>query len=131
MKPLGTTNAVENGLTTPKSAFGKTISQCGLSTKSLKPSELTTPEKTSFQQVNQLLKRQIQRAKFQQESTAQLHQKSQRQRTSQLLQRCQFWIFIKLINSEFERRYDNFSFELLPLDLAISLRFSSCQLTPH
>ncbi|MCG6451345.1 hypothetical protein [Vibrio parahaemolyticus] len=37
MKPLGTTNAVENGLTTPKSAFGKPISQCGLSTKSLKP----------------------------------------------------------------------------------------------
>ncbi|MFN1517127.1 hypothetical protein [Vibrio owensii] len=37
MKPLGTKNAVENGLTTPKSAFGKPISQCGLSTKSLKP----------------------------------------------------------------------------------------------
>ncbi len=37
MKPLGTNNAVENGLTTPKSAFGKPISKCGLSTKSLKP----------------------------------------------------------------------------------------------
>ncbi|EGQ7877677.1 hypothetical protein K3K35_002698 [Vibrio parahaemolyticus] len=37
MKPLGTNNAVENILTTPKSAFGKPISQCGLSTKSLKP----------------------------------------------------------------------------------------------
>ncbi|WP_010448909.1 MULTISPECIES: hypothetical protein [Vibrio harveyi group] len=37
MKPLGTNNAVENGLTTPESAFGKPISQCGLSTKSLKP----------------------------------------------------------------------------------------------
>ncbi|MBE3924253.1 hypothetical protein HJ152_22995 [Vibrio parahaemolyticus] len=37
MKPLGTNNAAENGLTTPKSAFGKLISQCGLSTKSLKP----------------------------------------------------------------------------------------------
>ncbi|WP_274062462.1 hypothetical protein, partial [Vibrio parahaemolyticus] len=37
MKPLGTNNAVENELTTPKSAFGKPISQCGLSTKSLKP----------------------------------------------------------------------------------------------
>ena len=37
MKPLGTNNAAENGLTTPKSAFGKPISQCGLSTKSLKP----------------------------------------------------------------------------------------------
>ncbi|MFW9664988.1 hypothetical protein [Vibrio parahaemolyticus] len=37
MKPLGTNNAVENGLTTPKSAFGKPISLCGLSTKSLIP----------------------------------------------------------------------------------------------
>ncbi|MCR9982897.1 hypothetical protein NB603_18530 [Vibrio antiquarius] len=37
MKPLGTANAAENGLTTPKSAFGKPISQSGLSTKSLKP----------------------------------------------------------------------------------------------
>jgi hypothetical protein len=37
MKPLGINNAVENGLTTPKRAFGKPISQCGLSTKSLKP----------------------------------------------------------------------------------------------
>ncbi|HHX8708851.1 TPA: hypothetical protein ACVO4A_004481 [Vibrio diabolicus] len=119
MKPLGTNNAAENELTTPKSAFGKPISQCGLSTKPLKPRELSTPEKTSFQRVNRLLYQQTQPAEFQQESTAQLHQKSQRQRTSQLLQRCQFWIFIKLINSEFERLYDNFSFELLPLDLAI------------
>ncbi|HHC6512027.1 TPA: hypothetical protein ACN36F_004486 [Vibrio parahaemolyticus] len=39
MKPLGTNNAAENGLTTPKNAFGKPISQCGLSTKSLKPRE--------------------------------------------------------------------------------------------
>ncbi|HHF0485981.1 TPA: hypothetical protein ACPHTX_001315 [Vibrio antiquarius] len=37
MKPLGTNNAAENELTTPKSAFRKPISQCGLSTKSLKP----------------------------------------------------------------------------------------------
>ncbi|HAS6594322.1 TPA: hypothetical protein GRR46_24400 [Vibrio parahaemolyticus] len=37
MKPRGTNNAAENELTTPKSAFGKPISQCGLSTKSLKP----------------------------------------------------------------------------------------------
>ncbi|HAS8196691.1 TPA: hypothetical protein I7704_22415 [Vibrio vulnificus] len=37
MKPLGTNNAAENGPITPKSAFGKPISQCGLSTKSLKP----------------------------------------------------------------------------------------------
>ncbi|ELI6428488.1 hypothetical protein [Vibrio sp. Y29_XK_CS5] len=37
MKPLGIKNAAENGLTTPKSGFGKPISQCELSTKSLKP----------------------------------------------------------------------------------------------
>lgn len=37
MKPLGINNAAENGLTTPKRAFGKPTSQCGLSTKSLKP----------------------------------------------------------------------------------------------
>ncbi len=37
MKPRETNNAAENELTTPKSAFGKPISQCGLSTKSLKP----------------------------------------------------------------------------------------------
>nr|WP_103415318.1 hypothetical protein [Vibrio hyugaensis] len=33
MKPLGTSDATENGLTTPKSTFGKLISQCGFSTK--------------------------------------------------------------------------------------------------
>ncbi|MBM5062979.1 hypothetical protein HYO09_15970 [Vibrio parahaemolyticus] len=66
MKPLGTNNAAENELTTPKSAFGKPISQCGLSTKSLKPSELSTPEKTPFQRVNRLLYQQTQRAEFQQ-----------------------------------------------------------------
>ncbi|MGI3001387.1 hypothetical protein [Vibrio alginolyticus] len=33
MKPRGTNNAAENELTTPKSAFGKPISQGGLSTK--------------------------------------------------------------------------------------------------
>nr|WP_264911078.1 hypothetical protein [Vibrio sp. STUT-A16] len=65
MKPLRTNNAVENGLTTPKSAFGKPISQCGLSTKSLKPRELTTPEKTSFQRVNWLLYQQTHRAELQ------------------------------------------------------------------
>ncbi|WP_229651787.1 hypothetical protein, partial [Vibrio parahaemolyticus] len=52
LKPLGTHNAVENDLTTPKRPFGKTISQCGLSTKSLKPRELTTPEKATFKQVD-------------------------------------------------------------------------------
>ncbi|HDY8238934.1 hypothetical protein [Vibrio vulnificus] len=37
MKPLKKNSAAENELTTPKRAFGKPISQCGLSTKSLKP----------------------------------------------------------------------------------------------
>ncbi|HFD3975457.1 TPA: hypothetical protein ACF5B0_002147 [Vibrio parahaemolyticus] len=39
MKPLRKNSAAENGLTTTKSDFGKPISQCGLSTKSLKPRE--------------------------------------------------------------------------------------------
>ncbi len=54
MKPRGTNNASENELTTPKSAFGKPISQCGLSTKPLKPHELTTPDKTPFQRERQV-----------------------------------------------------------------------------
>ncbi|ADV91942.1 Hypothetical protein VV1_3235 [Vibrio vulnificus CMCP6] len=71
MKPRGTNNAAENELTTPKSAFRKPISQCGLSTKSLKPRELATPEKASFQQVNRLLYQQTHRAEFQQKSSTQ------------------------------------------------------------
>ncbi|ALM66712.1 hypothetical protein FORC4_1760 [Vibrio parahaemolyticus] len=72
MKPLETNNAAENELTTPKSAFGKPISQCGLSTKPLKPHELTSPKKTLFQRVNRLLYQQTQRAEFQQKSSTQL-----------------------------------------------------------
>ena len=37
MKPLRKNSAAENGRATSKSAFGKPISQCELSTKSLKP----------------------------------------------------------------------------------------------
>ncbi len=119
MKPLGTNNAAENELTTPKSTFGKPISQCGLSTKPLKPHELTTPEKTPFQRVNQLLYQQTQRAEFQQKSLTQLTPKSPHQRTSQPLKRCQFWIFTTLVNTKIENQYDNLNFELLPLGLAI------------
>ncbi|WP_155759877.1 hypothetical protein [Vibrio coralliilyticus] len=75
MKPRGTNNVAENELTTPKNAFGKPISQCGLSTKPLKPRELSTPEKTPFQRVNRLLYQQTQRAEFQQKSSTQLTQK--------------------------------------------------------
>ncbi len=113
-----------------KSAFGKPISQCGPSTKSLKPRELSTPDETTFQRVNRLLYQQTQRAEFQQKSSTQLTKKSPLQRTNQPLKRCQFWIFTTLINTEIERRYDNFNFELLPLNLAIWLHFSSCKLTP-
>ncbi|EMK3413781.1 hypothetical protein V8068_002773 [Vibrio parahaemolyticus] len=121
----------ETELTTPKNAFGKPISQCGLSTKPLKPHELTTPEKTPFQRVNRLLYQQTQRAEFQQKKSTQLTQKSPHQRTNRPLKRYQFWIFTTLINCEFKLRYDNLNFEFLPLDLAIWLRFSSCKLTPN
>ncbi|WP_409934111.1 hypothetical protein [Vibrio jasicida] len=59
MKPLGINNATENGLTTPKRAFGKPISQCGLSTKSLKPrgtyhtrEKITSASKSAFVPTN-------------------------------------------------------------------------------
>ncbi|TOH77373.1 hypothetical protein CGI72_22430 [Vibrio parahaemolyticus] len=59
MKPLGTNNAVENELTTPKSAFGKPISQCELSTKLLKPrgtyhtrENVTSANKSTFVETN-------------------------------------------------------------------------------
>ncbi|MBE4138657.1 hypothetical protein ACSTIR_00050 [Vibrio parahaemolyticus] len=119
MKPTGTNRTAKSELTTPETAFGKTISQCGLSTKPLKPLELTTPKKTSSQRVNRLLYQQTQRAEFQQKSLTQLTPKSPHQRTNQPLKRRQFWIFTTLIDTEIERRYDNFNFELLPLDLAI------------
>ena len=112
MKPLGTNNAAENELTTPKSTFGKPILQCEFSTKPMEPRELPTPKKASSQQVNRLLYRQAQRAQFQQKSSTQLTPKSPHQRTNQPLKRCQFWIFTTLINTEIERRYDNFNFEL-------------------
>ena len=76
MKPRGTNNTEENELTTPKSAFGKPISQCELSTKPLKLHELTTPEKTTFQRVDRLLYQQTQRAEFQQKSSTQVTQSS-------------------------------------------------------
>ena len=119
MKPRGTNNAAENELTTPKSAFGKPISQCGLSTKPLKPRELTTPDKTLFQRVDRVLYQQTQRAEFQQKSSTQVTQKSPHQRTNQPLKRCQFWIFTTQVNTEIERRHDNLDFDLLLLDLAI------------
>ncbi len=119
MKPLGTNNVAETELTTPKNAFGKPISQCGLSTKPLKPRELSTPKKASFQRVVRLLYQQTQRAEFQRKSSTQLTQKSPHQRTNQPLKRYQFWIFTTLVNTKIESQYDNLNFELLPLDLAI------------
>nr|ABA55919.1 hypothetical protein [Vibrio sp. DAT722] len=72
MKPLRKNSAAENGRTTPKSAFGKPISQCELSTKSLKPRGTYTPEKTSFQRVNRLLYQQTHRAGLQPKTDSRL-----------------------------------------------------------
>ncbi len=59
MKPLRINSAAENGPTTPKRAFGKPISQCGLSTKSLKPrgtyhtrEKITSASKSAFVPTN-------------------------------------------------------------------------------
>ncbi|EPT8508698.1 hypothetical protein ACVS57_004566 [Vibrio parahaemolyticus] len=98
MKPLGTNNVAENELTTPKSAFGKSISQCGLSTKSLKPlgtyhtrENVISANKSAFEPTN---------------STSRISAKK-----------------FNSVNTEIEYRYDSFDFKLLPLDLAIWLRF--------
>ncbi|MHC6803288.1 hypothetical protein ACYTR9_23395, partial [Vibrio antiquarius] len=50
-------------------------------TNSLKPRELTTPEKALFQRVNRLLKRQIHRAESQRKTQPGLTLKNQHQRT--------------------------------------------------
>ena len=84
MKPRRTCNAAENELATPKSAFVPTISQCGGSTKSLKPHELTTSKKAAFQRATQLLKRQTHRANFQQAMSFRLYRRLQKQRISEL-----------------------------------------------
>ncbi|HHF3145200.1 TPA: hypothetical protein ACPJ10_001614 [Vibrio diabolicus] len=93
MKPLGTNNAAENKLTTPKSAFGKPISQCGLSTKLLKPSgtdhtreRVLAASKSAFVPTN--LTSRVSAKKLDS-----VTQKVTAPRTNQSLKRCQFWIF--------------------------------------
>nr|WP_257880240.1 hypothetical protein [Vibrio parahaemolyticus] len=90
MKPLGTNNAVENELTTPKSAFGKLISQCGLSTKSLKPrgtchtkESVTSASRSAFIPTNST-------SRISEKSSTQLTQKPPHQRKNQPLKRYQF-----------------------------------------
>ncbi|EOB3552759.1 hypothetical protein ACHELL_004184 [Vibrio vulnificus] len=54
MKPRGTNNAAENELTTPKNAFGKPISQCGVSTKefsSINPKVATPKNKPTVKKM--------------------------------------------------------------------------------
>ncbi|EML0279989.1 TPA: hypothetical protein ACY4P9_004699 [Vibrio parahaemolyticus] len=134
MKPRRICNAAENELATPKSAFVPTISQCGGSTKSLKPHELTKPKKTSFQRVNQLLHRQTHRTNFQQEMSFRLYKPLLKQRISEL----SFAQKLKLKNDITKQRLTNYNLEihfqtlaLIALNLLIWLRLSSWQLTPH
>nr|WP_237772328.1 hypothetical protein [Vibrio parahaemolyticus] len=119
MKPLGTNNVAENELTTPKSAFRKPISQCGLSTKSQKPlgtyhtrENVLSANKSAFVPTNST-------SRVSAKKSTQLTQKSPHQRTNRPLKRYQFWVFTPLVNTENECQYDNFDFELVPLDLAI------------
>ncbi len=119
MKPRGTNNAAENELTTPKSAFGKPISQCGLSTKSLKPrrtyqtrENVISASKSAFVPTNST-------SGVSAKNSTQLTQKSPHQRTNQPLKRYQFGIFTTPANTEIESQYDSLNFELLPLNLAI------------
>ncbi|MFM2615560.1 hypothetical protein [Vibrio campbellii] len=119
MKPRGTNNAAENELTTPKSAFGKPISQCGLSTNSLKPRGTHQTRENVISACKSAFVPTDLTSRVSAKNSTQVTQKSPRQKTNQSLKRCQFWIFSTLVNTEIERRYDNFDFKLLPLDLAI------------
>ncbi|HAS6332011.1 TPA: hypothetical protein RQJ84_004215 [Vibrio vulnificus] len=117
MKPLGTNNAAENEFTTPKSAFGKPISQCELSTKPLKPrgtyhtrENVLAASKSAFVPTNS-------QSRVSAKSSIQLPKKSQHQRTNQPLKRCQFWFFTTLINTEIKCRYD-MSFTARSCDIA-------------
>ncbi|EHH1174198.1 TPA: hypothetical protein NKO81_004645 [Vibrio parahaemolyticus] len=119
MKPRGTNNAAENELTTPKSAFGKPISQCGLSTKSLKlrrtyqtRENVISASKSAFVPTNST-------SRVSAKNLTQLTQKSPHQRTNQPLKRYQFGIFTTPANTEIESQYDSLNFEFLPLNLAI------------
>ncbi|EGR1758000.1 hypothetical protein ACWO0M_001329 [Vibrio parahaemolyticus] len=119
MKPRGTNNAAENELTTPKSAFGKPISQCGLSTKSLKlrrtyqtRENVISASKSAFVPTNST-------SRVSAKNSTQLTQKSPHQRTNQPLKRYQFGIFTTPANTEIESQYDSLNFEFLPLNLAI------------
>ncbi|HHF2911769.1 hypothetical protein V6233_22440 [Vibrio antiquarius] len=107
MEPLGTNNTAENELTTPKSAFGKPISQCGTFNKVTETTRIfhtrenvISAGKSAFVPTNST-------SRFSAKSTTWLTHKSPHQRTNQPLKRCQFWIFTTLVNTEVERRYDN------------------------
>ncbi len=73
IKPLGTNNAAEKGLTTPKSAFGKPISQCGLSTKSLKPRGNYHTRESVISANKSALNQQTHRAELQPKTDSRLH----------------------------------------------------------
>jgi len=72
MKPLGTNNAAENGLTTPKKALGNQSHSADFQQSHWNHVELTTPEKTSFQRVNRLLYQQTHRAELQPKTNSRL-----------------------------------------------------------
>nr|WP_045399170.1 hypothetical protein [Vibrio hyugaensis] len=100
MKPLGTNNAAENGLATPKSAFGKPISQCGLSTKSLKPRETYHTRENVISASKSALVPTNSTSRVSAKKFNSVNLKSPHQRTNQPLKRCQFWIFTTLVNTE-------------------------------
>ncbi|MCS0401416.1 hypothetical protein ND899_07905 [Vibrio diabolicus] len=99
LKPLGTNNAVENRLTTPKSSFGKTISQCGLSASKSVFETTNSPSnfsKTNFHSFNLKAARQ-EEIKSKTIATLDINQG---------------------LNTRFEGKYNSFNFEFSPLDSA-------------
>ncbi|MEK2168116.1 hypothetical protein [Vibrio parahaemolyticus] len=106
MKPLGTNNAAENEFTTPKSAFGKPISQCELSTKPLKPrgtyhtrENVLAASKSAFVPTNSQSRVSVK--KF--DSVAQKVTAPKNKSTAETMP---ILVFTTLINTEIKCRYD-------------------------
>ncbi|EJI1281224.1 hypothetical protein ACT21L_004641 [Vibrio vulnificus] len=114
MKPRGTNNAVENELTTPKSAFEKPILQCGLSTKSLKIRGTHTTKENVISAIKLAFATANSPSRISAKTFGSVNLKLAAPKKSQPVKRYQFWILAKRVSIKFKNLTCHFSFELLP-----------------
>ncbi|WP_175546618.1 hypothetical protein [Vibrio vulnificus] len=114
MKPRGTNNAVENGLTTQKNAFLPIISQCGGSTKSLKPRGTQTTKENVISASKLAFATANSQSRISAIILGSVNLKPAAPKKNQLIKRYQFWILAKRVSIELESLPYHFRFELLP-----------------